>query len=111
MYICYYQITMQFFNQYNFCTQYTFYILVIFHIRNTRSRRAGPSGQYFLSGANKNARMITLQISGLTDSSSRFQCEQKLLGTPGVVSFTFDLAKKRCMLRISQNLNVEVTYN
>ncbi|EDV23366.1 Armadillo repeat-containing protein 1 [Trichoplax sp. H2] len=76
--------------------------------RNTRSRRAGAtSGQYFLSNANKNARTIILQISGLTDSASRFKCEQRLLATPGVVSFTFDLVKKRCILRARPNLKIE----
>ncbi|XP_028328264.1 armadillo repeat-containing protein 1-like [Gouania willdenowi] len=69
-----------------------------------RNRRRA---QFFLGSTNKRAKTITLQIDGLDDSSRRSLCEEALLKIRGVISFTFQMAVKRCIVRIRSDLKAE----
>ncbi|CAI5683558.1 unnamed protein product [Oreochromis niloticus] len=62
--------------------------------------------QFFLNSSNKKAKSITLHIQGL-DSSHRGLCEEALLKVKGVISFTFQMASKRCTVRIRSDLPTE----
>uniref|UniRef100_A0A3Q0SBF9 Armadillo repeat-containing protein 1 n=1 Tax=Amphilophus citrinellus TaxID=61819 RepID=A0A3Q0SBF9_AMPCI len=67
-------------------------------------RRKKP--QFFLNSSNKKAKSITLHIQGL-DSTQRSLCEEALLKVRGVISFTFQMASKRCTVRIRSDLPTE----
>uniref|UniRef100_A0A8B9JPW6 Armadillo repeat-containing protein 1 n=1 Tax=Astyanax mexicanus TaxID=7994 RepID=A0A8B9JPW6_ASTMX len=64
--------------------------------------------QFFLGSTNKRAKTVVLQIDGLDDSSRRSLCEEALLKIRGVISFTFQMAVKRCVVRIRSDLKAEV---
>ncbi|XP_026169578.1 armadillo repeat-containing protein 1-like isoform X2 [Mastacembelus armatus] len=64
--------------------------------------------QFFLGSSNKRAKTIILHIDGLDDSSRRSLCEEALLKIRGVISFTFQMAVKRCIVRIRSDLKAEV---
>ncbi|XP_030220427.1 armadillo repeat-containing protein 1 isoform X5 [Gadus morhua] len=70
-----------------------------------------PSGrrkaQFFLGSTNKRAKTVVLHIDGLDDSSRRTLCEEALLKIRGVISFTFQMAVKRCIVRIRSDLKAE----
>jgi len=77
--------------------------------RQTRIHTAAPTQQKFFVGAsNKRAKLITLQIEGLHDDATRKICEENLLSVKGVVSFTFNMAKKRCMVRVTPIVTPEM---
>ncbi|XP_072355790.1 armadillo repeat containing 1, like isoform X3 [Scyliorhinus torazame] len=57
--------------------------------------------------ANKKAKTITLQIDGLHNMDSRNICEGVLLQVNGVISFTFQMALQRCVVRIYSDLKIE----
>ncbi|XP_029971571.1 armadillo repeat-containing protein 1-like isoform X1 [Salarias fasciatus] len=73
--------------------------------------------QFFLGSSNKRAKTVILHIDGLDDSSSatlrcprqsrRSLCEEALLKIRGVISFTFQMAVKRCIVRIRSDLKAE----
>ncbi|XP_026169577.1 armadillo repeat-containing protein 1-like isoform X1 [Mastacembelus armatus] len=63
--------------------------------------------QFFLGSSNKRAKTIILHIDGLDDSSRRSLCEEALLKIRGVISFTFQMAVKRCIVRIRSDLKAE----
>ncbi|NP_001008609.1 armadillo repeat-containing protein 1 [Danio rerio] len=63
--------------------------------------------QFFLGATNKRAKTVVLQIDGLDDSSRRSLCEEALLKIKGVISFTFQMAVKRCVVRIRSDLKAE----
>ncbi|XP_052451347.1 armadillo repeat-containing protein 1 isoform X2 [Carassius gibelio] len=63
--------------------------------------------QFFLGGTNKRAKTVVLQIDGLDDSARRSLCEEALLKIKGVISFTFQMAVKRCVVRIRSDLKAE----
>uniref|UniRef100_A0A3P9MEF1 Armadillo repeat-containing protein 1 n=1 Tax=Oryzias latipes TaxID=8090 RepID=A0A3P9MEF1_ORYLA len=63
--------------------------------------------QFFLGSSNKRAKTVVLQIDGLDDSSRRSLCEEALLKIRGVISFTFQMAVKRCIVRIRSDLKAE----
>ncbi|KAJ8033347.1 Armadillo repeat-containing protein 1 [Holothuria leucospilota] len=65
-----------------------------------------PSKGFFL-GTNKNNKVVILQIKGLKDQVCRKACEEELLKTKGVISFTFDLLKGRCTLRVKKEMRTE----
>lgn len=69
------------------------------------SHRRKP--QFFLGSTNKRAKTVTLQIDGLDDSSRRSICEEALLKIKGVISFTFQMTVKRCIVRIRSDLKAE----
>ncbi|KAM3865808.1 armadillo repeat-containing protein 1-like [Diretmus argenteus] len=63
--------------------------------------------QFFLGSTNKRAKTIILHIDGLDDSGRRSLCEEALLKIRGVISFTFQMAVKRCIVRIRSDLKAE----
>lgn len=69
----------------------------------TRPRK----GQFFLGNTNKKAKVVTLHIDGLTDGGRRSLCEDALLKVRGVISFTFQMASQRCVVRIRTELKAE----
>ncbi|KAL3055768.1 hypothetical protein OYC64_018455 [Pagothenia borchgrevinki] len=64
--------------------------------------------QFFLGSNNKRAKTVTLHIQGLDDWSRRSQCSEALLRTRGVISFTFKMIQRRCIVRIQSELRAEV---
>uniref|UniRef100_A0A8B9P1V7 Armadillo repeat-containing protein 1 n=1 Tax=Apteryx owenii TaxID=8824 RepID=A0A8B9P1V7_APTOW len=71
---------------------------------NYRRRKA----QFFLGSTNKRAKTVVLHIDGLDDSSRRNLCEEALLKIKGVISFTFQMAVQRCVVRIRSDLKAEM---
>ncbi|XP_029381376.1 armadillo repeat-containing protein 1-like [Echeneis naucrates] len=63
--------------------------------------------QFFLGCSNKRAKTVILHIDGLDDPSRRSLCEEALLKIRGVISFTFQMAVKRCIVRIRSDLKAE----
>ncbi|KAG9347968.1 hypothetical protein AGOR_G00175570 [Albula goreensis] len=63
--------------------------------------------QFFLGTTNKRAKTVVLHIDGLDDPSRRSLCEEALLKIRGVISFTFQMAVKRCVVRIRSDLKAE----
>ncbi|KAL2085189.1 hypothetical protein ACEWY4_018509 [Coilia grayii] len=63
--------------------------------------------QFFLGSSNKRAKTVVLHIDGLDDSARRSLCEEALLKIKGVISFTFQMAVKRCVVRIRSDLKAE----
>ncbi|XP_053739571.1 armadillo repeat-containing protein 1-like [Synchiropus splendidus] len=63
--------------------------------------------RFFLGSSNKRAKTVVLHIDGLDDLSRRGQCEEALLKIRGVISFTFQMAAKRCVVRIRADLKAE----
>jgi len=76
---------------------------------HARVHTVAPTSQRFFVGAsNKKAKLIVLQINGLLDESTKKICEQYLLTVRGVVSFTFNMPKRRCMVRVTQVVSAEM---
>ncbi|KAK5606224.1 Armadillo repeat-containing protein 1 [Crenichthys baileyi] len=63
--------------------------------------------QFFLGSSNKRAKTVILQIDGLDDPARRSLCEETLLKIRGVISFTFQMTVKRCIVRIRSDLKAE----
>ncbi|XP_041849083.1 armadillo repeat-containing protein 1-like [Melanotaenia boesemani] len=63
---------------------------------------------FFLGSSNKRAKTVILYIDGLDDPNRRSLCEEALLKIRGVISFTFQMAVKRCIVRIRSDLQAEV---
>ncbi|KAJ3611605.1 hypothetical protein NHX12_021620 [Muraenolepis orangiensis] len=64
--------------------------------------------QFFMGSTNKRAKTVVLHIDGLDDSQARRgMCEEALLKIRGVISFTFQMAVKRCVVRIRSDLKAE----
>lgn len=69
--------------------------------------------QFFMGSSNKRAKTVVLHIDGLDDpvpvccQTRRSLCEEALLKIRGVISFTFQMAVKRCVVRIRSDLKAE----
>ncbi|XP_056266554.1 armadillo repeat-containing protein 1-like isoform X2 [Pseudoliparis swirei] len=63
--------------------------------------------QFFMGASNKRAKTVVLHIHGLDDYGRRSQCEEALLKVRGVISFTFQMSLKRCVVRIRSDLKAE----
>ncbi|XP_061094751.1 armadillo repeat-containing protein 1 [Conger conger] len=63
--------------------------------------------QFFLGATNKRAKTVVLHIDGLDDPTRRSLCEEALLKIRGVISFTFQMAVKRCVVRVRSDLKAE----
>ncbi|XP_072265036.1 armadillo repeat-containing protein 1-like [Pyxicephalus adspersus] len=63
--------------------------------------------QFFISSSNKRAKTITLHIHGLDDLARKSLCEEALLKVKGVISFTFQIAMRRCTVRVKPELATE----
>ncbi|XP_037606809.1 armadillo repeat containing 1, like [Sebastes umbrosus] len=70
-----------------------------------RERRKKP--QFFINSTQKKAKSVTLHIQGLDSTDQRSLCEGALLKVKGVISFTFQMASKRCTVRIRSDLPTE----
>lgn len=68
---------------------------------------APTSQRFFVGSSNKKAKLIVLQVAGLHDESTKKICEKHLLQVRGVVSFTFNMVKHRCMVRVIQSVTAE----
>jgi len=64
------------------------------------------SQKFFIGGANKRAKTIILQIEGLEEQNKKL-CEEAILKVRGVVSFTFNLPKKRCIVRVMDSVSAK----
>ncbi|XP_061609324.1 armadillo repeat containing 1, like [Phyllopteryx taeniolatus] len=74
-------------------------------VHRTTERR--QKSQFFLNSSNKKAKCVTLHIQGLDSVHQRGLCEEALLKVRGVISFTFQMASKRCTVRIRSDLPTE----
>ncbi|XP_071836281.1 armadillo repeat-containing protein 1-like [Apostichopus japonicus] len=73
-----------------------------------RSSTAKPSSKGFFLGTNKqNSKVVVLQVHGLKDQMCRKVCEDELLKVKGLISFTFDMQKSRCTLRVKKEMRAE----
>ncbi|XP_026196891.1 armadillo repeat containing 1, like [Anabas testudineus] len=63
--------------------------------------------QFFINSSNRKAKSVTLHIQGLDNTALRGLCEEALLTVKGVISFTFQMASKRCTVRIRSDLPTE----
>lgn len=100
----------------------------------TPERQRRKKSQFFINSSNKKAKSVTLHIQGLDSTVSqthssvkaipkhlkvihmlfvfknqRSLCEEALLKVKGVISFTFQMASKRCTVRVRSDLPTEVT--
>lgn len=73
---------------------------------NTGSRRRS-SIQKMLMGGHKSSKTIVLQLRGLLNKCDRDVCMRLLLQVKGVISITFDMHKKRCILRTKPDVRPE----
>jgi len=62
-------------------------------------------------GGNTKAKVITLQIDGLTDQERRQQCLDELIRVKGVISLTFNMKLQRCSVRVRAELQAEALGN
>lgn len=75
---------------------------------HARVHTVAPTSQkFFVGSSNKKAKIIVLQIHGLHDESTKKVCEECLLTVRGVVSFTFNMMKRRCIVRVTQIVSPE----
>lgn len=74
----------------------------------SHSRHGAARSNSFLGSSNRKARAIILQIEGLNDQKSRLMVEERLLTVRGVVSFTFNMPRHRCVVRVRTDLKPEV---
>ncbi|KAA8583127.1 hypothetical protein FQN60_015673, partial [Etheostoma spectabile] len=83
-------------------------------VPRTPERERRKKSQFFINSTNKKAKSVTLHIQGLDSTSpsiikdQRGLCEEALLKVRGVISFTFQMASKRCTVRIRSDLPTEV---
>ncbi|KAI2649618.1 armadillo repeat-containing 1-like protein [Labeo rohita] len=70
-----------------------------------QKRRNKP--QFFINSSSKKAKSVTLHIQGLDGADQRGVCEEALLRVKGVISFTFQMALKRCTVRVRADLPTE----
>ncbi|XP_028659408.1 armadillo repeat-containing protein 1 [Erpetoichthys calabaricus] len=71
------------------------------------ARSCRRKAQFFLGTSNKRAKTVVLHIDGLDDATRRNLCEEALLKIRGVISFTFQMAIRRCVVRIRSDLKAE----
>ncbi|XP_067840916.1 armadillo repeat containing 1, like [Heptranchias perlo] len=74
---------------------------------NNSSSTKKVQAQFFINSTKKKAKTITLQIEGLHNMDNRSICEEALLKVNGVISFTFQMALQRCIIRIYSDLKTE----
>ncbi|XP_003386895.1 PREDICTED: armadillo repeat-containing protein 1-like [Amphimedon queenslandica] len=78
-------------------------------LAQARGGAAARSGSNtFLGASNRKARTIVLQVSGLVDQETRSIVEDSLLTVKGVVSFTIDIGRQRCTVRLRSDLKPEL---
>lgn len=62
----------------------------------------------FLGQHNGAAKVVSLRIEGLCSESDRELCKEKLLAVQGVISFTFDIERRRCVVRVRSDLSPRI---
>ncbi|XP_072553131.1 armadillo repeat containing 1, like [Salminus brasiliensis] len=75
--------------------------------RTPEQPRRKNKPQFFINSSNKKAKSVTLHIQGLDGTDQRGVCEEALLKVKGVISFTFQMALKRCTVRVRADLPTE----
>ncbi|KAI4897330.1 hypothetical protein NFI96_015476, partial [Prochilodus magdalenae] len=75
--------------------------------RTPVQQRRKNKHQFFINTSNKKAKSVTLHIQGLDGTDQRGVCEDALLKVKGVISFTFQMALKRCTVRVRADLPTE----
>ncbi|KAM6992879.1 armadillo repeat containing 1, like [Tautogolabrus adspersus] len=76
-------------------------------VPRTPEREKKKKSMFFINSSNKKAKSVTLHIEGLDSTDHRGLCEEALLKVRGVISFTFQMASKRCTIRIRSDLPTE----
>ncbi|TNN83148.1 Armadillo repeat-containing protein 1 [Liparis tanakae] len=76
-------------------------------VPRTPERENRKKSQFFINSTQKKAKSVTLHIQGLDTTDQRGLCEEALLKVRGVISFTFQMASKRCTVRIRSDLPTE----
>ena len=72
-----------------------------------RSSNSDRTANYLgLGTSNGRAKVITLQIRGLHQATRKI-CEEQLLRVKGVISFTFNITKARCTVRVKANVQAQ----
>ncbi|XP_069582077.1 armadillo repeat-containing protein 1-like [Ranitomeya imitator] len=77
------------------------------HLHTPEAKNKPNNLQFFIASANKRAKTITLHIHGLDDLERKCLCEEVLLKVKGVISFTFQIAIRRCTVRVKPDLATE----
>ncbi|KAM4043464.1 armadillo repeat-containing protein 1-like [Anomaloglossus baeobatrachus] len=77
------------------------------YLHTPETKNKPNSLQFFITSANKRAKTITLHIHGLDDLERKCLCEEALLKVKGVISFTFQIAIRRCTVRVKPDLATE----
>ncbi|XP_068609943.1 armadillo repeat containing 1, like [Brachionichthys hirsutus] len=75
--------------------------------RHSPGRQRKKKSQFFINSSNKKAKSVTLHIQGLHSTDQRGLCEEALLKVKGVISFTFQMAARRCTVRIRSDVPTE----
>ncbi|XP_076874813.1 armadillo repeat containing 1, like [Brachyhypopomus gauderio] len=76
-----------------------------FRTPEQQKKRSKP--QFFINSTNKKAKTVTLHVQGMDGTDQRGVCEEALLKVKGVISFTFQLALKRCTVRVRADVPTE----
>ncbi|XP_068199074.1 armadillo repeat containing 1, like [Antennarius striatus] len=76
-------------------------------VHHSPERQRKKKSQFFINSSNKKAKSVTLHIQGLDSTAQRGLCEEALLKVKGVISFTFQMASKRCTVRIRSDVPTE----
>ncbi|KAM8946279.1 armadillo repeat-containing protein 1-like [Pelodytes ibericus] len=77
------------------------------HMYTPDTNQRKTKQQFFITSSNKRAKTITLHIHGLDDTEKKNMCEEALLKVKGVISFTFQIAIRRCTIRVKPDLATE----
>ncbi|CAI8010626.1 Armadillo repeat-containing protein 1 [Geodia barretti] len=75
---------------------------------SSHSRHGASRSNSFLGSSNRRAKTIILQVEGLNDEESRLMIEERLLTVRGVISFTFNMPRHRCVVRVRSDIKPEV---
>ncbi|XP_076806988.1 armadillo repeat-containing protein 1-like isoform X2 [Clavelina lepadiformis] len=76
-------------------------------ITRAAGSRTGQKNSLKFLGGNKKAKVIVLQVSGLTDQERRQMCVDELVRVKGVISLTFNMHLQRCTVRAKSELSAE----
>ncbi|XP_028407368.1 armadillo repeat-containing protein 1-like [Dendronephthya gigantea] len=72
-----------------------------------RSSSTSSRQSTVLGSATRRSKTYIIQIKGLSNQITKRLCEEQLLTVRGMVSFTFDLAKSRCIVRARPETTAE----
>jgi armadillo repeat-containing protein 1 len=75
-------------------------------VHNKLTTTRSDSSRHVMGSVSRKVQIIILQIKGLVDEGCRQMLEEVLVTVPGVISFTFNMARKRCTVRNPASLPV-----